>query len=71
MDRLQKLIELRDTQIGVVKTLEEKGYAEKGVFRKQKELYQKEVKTLSIYNSQIEREKKKNQKICYKVWYLD
>lgn len=60
MDRLQKLTELRDTQIGVVKTLEEKGYAKKEAFRKQRELYQKEVRTLNLYNSQIEREKSKD-----------
>ena len=59
MDKLQKLTELRDTQIGVVKTLEEKGYSKKEALKRQRELYQKEVKILSVYNSQIEKENKK------------
>lgn len=60
MDRLQKLIELRDTQIGVVKTLEEKGYSKKEALRSQRELYSKETKTLKLYNLQIERENSKD-----------
>lgn len=60
MDKLQKLKELRDTQVGVVKTLEEKGYARKEALRSQRELYLKETKTLKLYNLQIERENSKD-----------
>jgi hypothetical protein len=59
MDKLEKLIELRDTQIGVVNLLREQGY-EDSSFEKQRNNFKKEARVLKSLNSQIERLKAKD-----------
>ena len=55
MAKIDSIKQLRDTQLTVVKNLQSKGYARRGVPQYQKAIYAKAVRVLDSLNIQIEK----------------
>ena len=55
MTKIDSIKQLRDTQLTVVKNLQSKGYARRGVPQYQKAIYAKAVRALDSLNIQIEK----------------
>lgn len=55
MTKIDSIKQLRDTQFTVVKNLQSKGYARRGVPQYQKAIYTKAVRALDSLNIQIEK----------------